>query len=933
MFAAFCSHDAAGNCTMSNAARLVLVAGDVLTDHHLYDGVRRPAASPEANTRLEQALGGAGLIHALLSSLAEQDSYKSSAPSAPDRTAWRAELLNRPSTEQYSALRESFAIWRLQPRQAGEKNFVWRMSDPLGYGPPHSGPVLTRRSEYDGVMPAVLVLDDANQGFRLQSSQASWPAMVTAGDHGTQPWIVMKMSRPLAQGDLWRALRHQFGRRLIVVLSIDDIRREQVLVTKGISWERTALDLAFELRCNPAVKDLLDCEHLVISLGLEGALVVHRLAEGERQFRLIYDPQHLEGESGSGLAGTAVGFATCLTCAIAREFARAERNEASAVADVEDHLLAAIRAGLAGMRKLRELGHGPAEANPPAFPFAEVSERIRAYPLDRKPRFEAIDVPTPDAACQTSEQAWTIVTASQEHINVPRIPLYGLAARVARGGQEQFGGVPYVRYGKLFTVDRTEIESLQAIQRLVVDYLRSEREERPLSLAVFGPPGSGKSFGVKQLAKELYGREYRQDAPILEFNLSQFSGENELIGALHVVRDKVLAGPPPLVFWDEFDSGAFQWLQKLLAPMQDGKFNEGQIQHPLGKCIFVFAGGTSFDFQNFGLDPKTDCEYADFKLKKGPDFKSRLSGYLNVLGPNPRQMKRLSRGKQPAAVTMLVDRGEVAKEASPPDLRQEEWADDKQDICFPLRRALLIRTALGLGERDRLDIDSGILSALLEVKRYRHGARSLEKILLHMKAHRDGQAIRRSALPPRELVEMHADYDELRRIANRDMHFQALGQQMAPKIHADWRQRKRVKVGEDFPWNVAWEELPNWLQDENIAAAVRISRILAMVGLRVVPEEDPSPDETDLVNKILRLHLEFLAEEEHSGWKEHKERNNWRYGKPRSDEQRIHDNLVAYADLPDDIKQFDRNSILHFPATVAIAGFRIIRMGNGEWPY
>ena len=52
---------------------------------------------------------------------------------------------------------------------------------------------------------------------------------------------------------------------------------------------------------------------------------------------------------------------------------------------------------------------------------------------------------------------------------------------------------------------------------------------------------------------------------------------------------------------------------------------------------------------------------AKFKLAKGPDFKSRLDGYYDVLGPNQRTL---------------------------PD---DPDAFDPSDICYPLRRALLIR--------------------------------------------------------------------------------------------------------------------------------------------------------------------------------------------------------------------------------------------------
>ena len=190
-----------------------------------------------------------------------------------------------------------------------------------------------------------------------------------------------------------------------------------------------------------------------------------------------------------------------------------------------------------------------------------------------------------------------------------------------------------------------------------------------------------------------------------------------------------------MAFWDEFDSQNYQWLQYLLAPMQDGAFQEGQITHPIGKCIFIFAGGTSPSLTEFGVaSPDSIAEadlaglsdadraerlavqaerYREFKLLKGPDFISRLHGFLNVLGPNPQ-----------------------SKPGHP-------------DVTWPIRRAIILRGILGLRGETELDIDDGLLSALLGVSVYKHGARSFEKIMGTLSQDSRGGRIRRSALPPR----------------------------------------------------------------------------------------------------------------------------------------------------------------------------------------
>ena len=132
----------------------------------------------------------------------------------------------------------------------------------------------------------------------------------------------------------------------------------------------------------------------------------------------------------------------------------------------------------------------------------------------------------------------------------------------------------------------------------MLEYISTKNTVRPLSIAVFGTPGSGKSFGIVEVANSIASNLIKK----LDFNLSQFRSPLDLVNAFHKVRDIVLEGKIPLVFFDEFDSaleGKLGWLKYFLAPMQDGVFREGDSIHPIGKAIFVFAGGTSSTFKEF----------------------------------------------------------------------------------------------------------------------------------------------------------------------------------------------------------------------------------------------------------------------------------------------------------------------------------------------
>jgi len=224
------------------------------------------------------------------------------------------------------------------------------------------------------------------------------------------------------------------------------------------------------------------------------------------------------------------------------------------------------------------------------------------------------------------------------------------------------------------------------LSKYVTQYSSGARLERPLSIAVFGPPGSGKSFAIKQMAKALFPDQLKK----IEFNLSQLDSPHELGNAFHQVSDLALEQQLPLVFWDEFDAvldgRELGWLRYFLAPMQDGEFREAGISHPVGPAIFVFAGGTCDSIDQFKLTRDEKFE----KQAKKKDFISRLKGYVNILGPNP-----LKSGN---------------------------------DRLFPLRRALLLRALLiskadNLFDGDNLRIDEGVIRAFLAIDEYLHGAR------------------------------------------------------------------------------------------------------------------------------------------------------------------------------------------------------------------
>jgi hypothetical protein len=652
----------------------MVVAGDVMFDQNLAVG-RNPGMaerswSAAGRVHLSRDDGGSALLAKLIESLAV----------AP----WTIRRV-------YHAAAGA-RIGQIYTLLEADSDGNWRIEKFLGVQPhPEQVPNVIVDDTADA---DIVVLLDADMGFR--DLPAEWPIAITTD--GKQPWVILKTCAHDFEGPLWERLIDHHAARLIVVTSIDDLRRRDIQISKRLSWERTAEDLVWEIRRNPAINVLSRSQHSIVSFGPAGALFFSRMPE---EARLIFDPTVMEGEWEPRNRGGTIGYTVTLAAAVARELMRTTTTPDT---------LNAIRSGMAGMRALNDSGYGK-DASRLAFPVDAIAAAVASPPA--KWFEERIPIP--------SEAGWSILRSRLDRSGNAAERLNELSSRVALNGPDMvLNDIPQARFGDLFTVDRQEIESLRSIKSLVAEYM-TQRPSKPTSIAVFGPPGSGKSFAVKQVARSLETNKIK--VQMLTFNVSQFAGPEDLHGAFHQVRDVSLSGKIPVVFWDEFDTpyhGPLGWLRYFLAPMQDGEFQEQQITHPIGTSIFVFAGGTAPELSEFGHGMSEEAQ----KEAKLPDFLSRLKGFLDVLGPNPRK---------------------------------------KDDSHYVIRRAILLRSILErnarslIDEKDRmLQIDPGLLRALLLTKTYKHGARSMEAVVA-MSALAGKTKFERSSLPSQAQLDLHVD--------------------------------------------------------------------------------------------------------------------------------------------------------------------------------
>jgi hypothetical protein len=683
---------------------------------------------PAPEVGLSVQPGGSALITSLLQAMIPHESAQVRGVTLD------AALLDRP----ISPITHSWTVWQRQGKKDERSSF--RIAEWSGH---ESGEWDYARNAASGV-PDLLVIEDSGLGFRRTA--AGWPESLCSTSNGRPQHVLIKFSlygNGKRSAVLQKILDKGLADRTTILTALSDVRACEVKVAESLSWERILEEVvaAVHSRGCPFVKDgsgELAFRQVIVTIGAAGAILI-----SQDRAALIFDRAGQEGDFERQYKGSMMGYNTAVLGALASAWVESSENIDWEQA-VLDGVALARYLHLAGYAVTRQSAHAQLQ-----FPFAGLAEayaKRNSPPSELKNEFARVwnlGVFEDSAARARSRPgAWTIlqqaVLGNSGGTGAGSLLAEGVcdcARLIARQGpQAALANVPVETIGKWRSADRHEIEGVRSVKNAMQEYLQLKRPETPLAVAVFGPPGAGKSFAIKEVAKDL-GVE--KDAQ-LTFNLSQFECLDELVGAFHQIRDVHLKGMTPLVFWDEFDTPSegkpLGWLRYFLAPIQDGQFSDRGRSHPTGGGIYVFAGGTCRSFQEFA---HTATE-ADRAAKK-PDFVSRLRAYVDVKGPN----------------------------GDP---------NNVEDGLFLVRRAFLFnafleRHAPQLKANKQFQVGDGVLDAFLRTTKYHHGARSMESIVT-MSALKGRRKFELSSLPPEHLLAMHvdaADFAGLTQLGHREM--------------------------------------------------------------------------------------------------------------------------------------------------------------------
>lgn len=507
----------------------------------------------------------------------------------------------------------------------------------------------------------------------------------------------------------------------IVVVSCDRLRKDGADISEGLSWEKTVIDTMNQVTHRKLIREKYFWSDLMlISFGREGLLIIktnNRIPNNKHTVSLVFSSDTLE-KSGHECAEQLVNhlrsYCAEYDCswfvssdAISEEFIQG-CTDFIKVLRSEDESSSGVFLNQITIEKLTDILSEEITNGEGRETHEIISGCIESLgPLSAVVRVSNCAVPIYDAE-------WKIISRESNQWTQEEL------SSLASGKLDDIHHIldipfPLLVIGNLSVIERTEIEHYNSVINQIETYVNQENQSRPLSIAVFGSPGSGKSFGVKEIVKSRV-----KNHEFITVNLSQFDTPkiSSLVHSMREIQNTIIAGKIPVVFFDEFDTHSFSWLQYFLVPMEDGCFYSDGKSIPLGKCIFVFAGGTNSSFREFA-DKATSETAKNMKL---PDFVSRLSGYIDVSGIN-----------------------------------YSGENDSYANLIARTKRALIICNLIFRLGIDMNNVDENIIKVLLLVNKFQNDARSLRTIIGLFSKPDGTPRIRYSNMPSNAQLSLHVD--------------------------------------------------------------------------------------------------------------------------------------------------------------------------------
>jgi hypothetical protein len=142
---------------------------------------------------------------------------------------------------------------------------------------------------------------------------------------------------------------------------------------------------------------------------------------------------------------------------------------------------------------------------------------------------------------------------------------------------------------------------------------------------------------------------------------------------------------------------------------------------------------------------------------------------------------------------------------------------------------------------------------------------------------------------------------------------------LARAIHERYLENQRDRKPADDPAMAPWDSLREDLKDSNRQQADHIVVLLAEIGCTVVEASDQKARSLELSD----ARIEEWGEREHERWNLERLRAGWSWAPERDPEAKRTPDLVGWPELPDEVREYDRETVRAIPDHLSAAGLAV----------
>lgn len=146
-------------------------------------------------------------------------------------------------------------------------------------------------------------------------------------------------------------------------------------------------------------------------------------------------------------------------------------------------------------------------------------------------------------------------------------------------------------------------------------------------------------------------------------------------------------------------------------------------------------------------------------------------------------------------------------------------------------------------------------------------------------------------------------------------------EKLAVAIHYRYNELQKQENPDEPLKYPTFADLPDSMKYSNIRQARSITENLNVGGYQMAAKKNDGSE----ITVFDKDELEAMAESEHREWCKERLESGWRYGRVKNEKKQISPFLVLYDELPEKIKEFDRDAIRNIPKLLDMIGMAVYK--------